>query len=174
MDEQTNLIETLRFCATNGDCRDCPCDFQCEGTMGNGLYTRAADALEQESKRADELGDELTAAMDLVHKRDEKIAQLKADLLAKDKNVPDRKIGDWISVEERLPDRINPLHARDAYLVRLKSGCIKTLFYEYDNSDRCRQGMSPLFSEGWEKTFSPVTHWMPLPEPPAGGELNGD
>ena len=72
----------------------------------------------------------------------------------------------WISVEERLPERTNPRHARDAYLVRLESGCIKTLFYEYDNSDRCRLGMSPLFSEGWEKTASPVTHWMPLPKPP--------
>ena len=77
----------------------------------------------------------------------------------------------WISVEERLPERTNPLHARDTYLVRLESGCIKTLFYEYDNSDRCRPGMSPLFSEGWEKTAVPVTHWMPLPAPPKE-ELN--
>ena len=76
------------------------------------------------------------------------------------------KVPRWISVEERLPERTNPLHARDTYLVRLESGCIKTLFYEYDNSDRCRPGMSPLFSEGWEKTAVPVTHWMLLPEAP--------
>lgn len=73
---------------------------------------------------------------------------------------------EWTSVEERLPERTNPMHARDTYLVRLESGCIKTLFYEYDNSDRCRPGMSPLFSEGWEKTSVPVTHWMPLPKAP--------
>ena len=80
----------------------------------------------------------------------------------------------WISVEERLPKRTNPLHARDTYLVRLESGCIKTLFYEYDNSDRCRPGMSPLFSEGWEKTAVPVTHWMPLPEAPKEERTDDD
>lgn len=76
------------------------------------------------------------------------------------------KVPKWISVEERLPERTNPTHARDTYLVRLESGCVKTLFYEYDNSDRCRPEMSLLFSEGWGKTASPVTHWMPLPTPP--------
>ena len=81
------------------------------------------------------------------------------------------KVPQWISVEERLPERTNPTHARDTYLVRLESGCIKTLSYEYDNSDRCRPGMSPIFDEGWAKTVVPVTHWMELPkfEPPKGG-----
>lgn len=76
----------------------------------------------------------------------------------------------WHPVSEK-PTRKNPTHARDTFLVRLESGCIKTLTYEYDNSDRCRPGMSPLFDEGWAKTVVPVTHWMELPkfEPPKGG-----
>lgn len=42
----TNLIETLRFCAKNGDCHNCPYEKPCEGTMGDGLYCEAADAIE--------------------------------------------------------------------------------------------------------------------------------
>ena len=42
-----NLIATLRFCATNGSCPDCPTEFDCAGTMGDGLYTKAADAIEE-------------------------------------------------------------------------------------------------------------------------------
>lgn len=80
------------------------------------------------------------------------------------------KVPHWISVEERLPARTNPMHARDTFLVRLESGHIMTLSYEYDNSDRCAPGMVPLFDEGWEKTVVPVTHWMPLPAPPKGVE----
>ena len=81
------------------------------------------------------------------------------------------KVPTWHPVSEK-PTRKNPTHARDTFLVRLESGCIKTLTYEYDNSDRCRPGMSPLFDEGWAKTVVPVTHWMELPkfEPPKGVE----
>ena len=42
-----NLIETLRFCAKNGDCHDCPYEKPCAGTMGDGLYCEAADAIEE-------------------------------------------------------------------------------------------------------------------------------
>jgi len=89
------------------------------------------------------------------------IEELLAELVATRNQLPK-----WVSVEKLLPERTNPFHARDVFLVRLRSGCIKTLFYEYDNSDRCRTGMSPLFKEGWVETATPVTHWMPLPEPP--------
>ena len=41
----TELIEALRFCATDGDCHDCPIA-DCGGTMGGGLYLKAADAIE--------------------------------------------------------------------------------------------------------------------------------
>ena len=40
----TELIEALRFCATDGDCHDCPIA-DCGGTMGDGLYLKAADAI---------------------------------------------------------------------------------------------------------------------------------
>ena len=63
----------------------------------------------------------------------------------------------WIPVTERLP---KPTYAREWYLVALESGCVKTLAYE-------KSGRSDnLFKDGWHETASPVTHWMPLPEPP--------
>ena len=45
-----DLIETLRFCAKNGYCHDCPYEKPCAGTMGDGLYCEAADAIEELSK----------------------------------------------------------------------------------------------------------------------------
>lgn len=64
----------------------------------------------------------------------------------------------WISVEDRLPE---PRFAREWYLVALKSGCVKTLAYEAKPTVK-----GALFHEGWHEAGSPVTHWMPLPEPP--------
>ena len=63
----------------------------------------------------------------------------------------------WIPVTERLPE---PKFAREWYLVALESGCVKSLAYE-------KEGRTDnLFRPGWHETASPVTHWMPLPEPP--------
>ena len=62
----------------------------------------------------------------------------------------------WIPVE-RLPE---PKFAREWYLVALKSGCVKTLAFEKE------ERTDNLFRHGWHETASPVTHWMPLPEPP--------
>ena len=56
----------------------------------------------------------------------------------------------WVRCEERLP---KPRFAREWYLVALESGCVKTLAFERDTNE-------------WWETGSPVTHWMPLPEPP--------
>ena len=67
----------------------------------------------------------------------------------------------WIPVTERLPD---PKFAREWYLVALESGCVKSLAFE-------KEGRTDnLFRYGWHETASPVTHWMPLPEPPNEGE----
>lgn len=62
----------------------------------------------------------------------------------------------WIPVNERLPE---PRFAREWYLVSLESGCVMTLSFERDE-------------KRWATTGTPVTHWMPLPEPPeeGGGE----
>lgn len=70
-----NLIETLRFCAKNGDCHDCPYEKPCAGTMGDGLYCEAADAIE-------DLIAALTASNEVIAK-----------------NKPR-----WIPVTERLPE----------------------------------------------------------------------
>ena len=59
-----------------------------------------------------------------------------------------RKHGEWIGVEERLPDE------QGRFLIVDKEGQMNTAFY------------SPRF--GWFSHFriKNITHWMPLPEPP--------
>lgn len=72
----------------------------------------------------------------------------------------------WIPVTERLP---TPTFAREWYLVALESGCVQTLAFEKGgySFEFEKDGFSDnLFQPGWHETASPVTHWMPLPEPP--------
>lgn len=86
--------------------------------------------------------------------------QAAADCFAKlEESVPR-----WISVKERLPERPEyypHCEIRKCYfLVALESGAVMSKFYDFDKNR-------------WETpTYSPVTHWMPLPEPPneGGGE----
>lgn len=61
----------------------------------------------------------------------------------------------WIPVEERLPEQPDNDNKRGWYSVHLESGCVMTLAFEFDTNR-------------WHSTGSPVTHWMPLPEPPKG------
>ena len=53
----------------------------------------------------------------------------------------------WISVEDELPKNLDDvlIHYADG---RIEVGC--------------------RYSDGWlmERSWGPVTHWMPLPEPP--------
>lgn len=68
----------------------------------------------------------------------------------------------WIPVTERLPEETGK--QRGFYLVALSNGVVKELAYEFEHYDNM------LFDVGWHETAYPVTHWMPLPEPP---EENG-
>ena len=84
----------------------------------------------------------------------------KDNLIADVNGIPSADVVErpqWISVKERLPE---PRFAREWYLVALESGCVKTLAYEKP------MVKGALFHKGWHETASPVTHWMPLPEPP--------
>ena len=62
----------------------------------------------------------------------------------------------WIPCTERLPEKPenypNCEIRRTYYIVSLESGCVKALAYEFDRDE-------------WQHTGSPVTAWMPLPEP---------
>ena len=83
------------------------------------------------------------------------------DAIAMVKGAP--TVCGWISVEDRLPvrppDVCGLLVRRQWYLVALESGAVLTLSYEFDE-DR------------WQGVGSPVTHWMPLPEPPGGKRVH--
>lgn len=64
-------------------------------------------------------------------------------------------MSNWISVKDRLPDRDG------TYLVATKNRAVMmTHFYIVDGHG--------FFSGG--KLSRHITHWMPLPEPPEGGE----
>ena len=70
------------------------------------------------------------------------------------------RVQEWISVKERLPEPKHEFDARNWYLVALSNGVVKELAYEFHNHS--------VFGYGWRETAYPVTHWMPLPEPPKG------
>ena len=70
---------------------------------------------------------------------------------------------EWISVKERLPEPEFRGEQRGFYLVALSNGVVKELAYEFHDYENM------LFDVGWHETAYPVTHWMPLPDPPKEG-----
>ena len=64
---------------------------------------------------------------------------------------------EWISVEERLPEE------NGYYLVYTKYGYIEVEWYKTWDDDDLDGGY-------WWEFEGLVTHWMPLPEAPKGGE----
>ena len=69
-------------------------------------------------------------------------------------------VQEWISVKDKLPEPKHEFYARNWYLVALSNGVVKELAYEFHNHS--------VFGYGWRETAYPVTHWMPLPQPPKG------
>lgn len=79
-----------------------------------------------------------------------------------------RSEGEWISVEERLPDNDWGKHwkERKYYLVFTKpSGLMNVAVYGYKEHDWWIDRNSCVLDK---KNYNEVTHWMPLPEPPKG------
>ena len=70
------------------------------------------------------------------------------------------RVPQWISVDDRLPEPKHEFDARNWYLVALSNGVVKELAYEFHNHS--------VFGYGWRETAYPVTHWMPMPQPPKG------
>ncbi len=73
-------------------------------------------------------------------------------------------MSEWISVKDRLPESTSPNQQRGFYIVALSNGVVKELAYEF------RKYENMLYDVGWHDTAYPVTHWMPLPEPPKDGK----
>ena len=91
------------------------------------------------------------------------------EALAKDNNVPDKNVGKWISVKDRMPELGQEVLV---YAVGKADGFIG----EHD-IEICNRYIFHLFptSPGYETWSSPrqyfhsdyeITHWMLLPEPP--------
>jgi hypothetical protein len=70
------------------------------------------------------------------------------------------KVPRWISVEERLPDH------RKRVLAIYANGVISTGRVFHNGFPEAYDG----FDENGDFKVVPVTHWMPLPEPPKGVE----
>jgi hypothetical protein len=62
-------------------------------------------------------------------------------------------MSEWISVDERLPERNEIVLTTDRGVVTL--GSYNTMFLEWWT-----------FQVDWMAYSADVTHWMPLPEPP--------
>ena len=69
-------------------------------------------------------------------------------------------VQEWVSVKDMMPEPEHEFDARNWYLVALSNGVVKELAYEFHNHS--------VFGYGWRETAYPVTHWMPLPNPPKG------
>ena len=69
---------------------------------------------------------------------------------------------DWISVNDRLPEPTIPNQQRGIYIVALSNGVVRELAYEFNHY------YNMIYNVGWHTTAYPVTHWMPMPEPPKG------
>ena len=69
-------------------------------------------------------------------------------------------VQEWISVDDMLPKQKRESDARNWYLVSLSNGVVKELAYEFHKNS--------VFGYGWRETTYPVTHWMPMPQPPKG------
>lgn len=105
MSEYAALVKELR--CGGMDCGYC---MQTTQTGTDCVRRKAANVIEELSKRADELGEELTAAMELVHKRNEKIGELWTQLHVEGRSLideqsaattdKDRGKGKWIMSKE--------------------------------------------------------------------------
>lgn len=75
-----------------------------------------------------------------------------------------RKKGEWVSVEDRLPDLI-PCNAGTAYseAVIIWTTGRKAMVAVFDGDDFI------CASDFWDADGEEATHWMPLPEPPEKG-----
>ena len=65
---------------------------------------------------------------------------------------------EWISVEDRLPDK------NDFYLAF--DGGEEVKYFYYMNEDGVHYWNYQHPTKHWLRKNNPVTHWMPLPEPP--------
>ena len=132
-----NLIETLRFCTKNGDCHDCPYEKPCAGTMGDGLYCEAADAIEERD-------------------RDAKEWEMLAELWQKACKRLENRMPHWIPVTERLPELNKVVTLTDGQDVG------HGFLFDVRQSGTVMIWSTP-FSDINE---AHITHWMPLPDPP--------
>ena len=138
------IIAGLRNCVTTQftGCKDCPAYCRSSNCL-NRLHTAAADTLETQQRRIAELEAELK---DERHRHDRYVDFELAQAQELEKLRAERR---WIPVTERLPEENTEV------LTYRESGVdverhLRTCWDYDDISDY------------------PVTHWMPLPEPPKG------
>lgn len=70
---------------------------------------------------------------------------------------------EWISVKDRLPEVTNIIGNKSDICLCYSDACLGKYFvlsYDFDNEEFSH-------ATSHDSIYNPITHWMPLPEPPA-------
>ena len=71
---------------------------------------------------------------------------------------------EWIKCTDRLPPDVRPAYSRPPVLACTRRGARQAMHYDHDMKDwYCAQG------DGYG-VHGDITHWMPMPPPPAEQE----
>jgi hypothetical protein len=97
---------------------------------------------------------ELLERLNLPSECDDDLEWMADFLIANGVTVPDKNVGKWIPVTERLPDN-------NAYINVTTDGVVVQAYWHNDRFY--------AFTAVGVATVGGVTHWMPLPEPPKEG-----
>ena len=83
-------------------------------------------------------------------------------------DVSETNVGEWILVEDRLPDVATKHNTRWDKSTDSIRACVQA-----DGKKMVKEGYCKVYSDGFVSwkipgTIHSVTHWMPLPQPPKG------
>ena len=78
-------------------------------------------------------------------------------------DVPDKNVGEWISVEERLPEEYEEVLCYYEYFRYGEYNCM------FRTIDRGYYGLETWCGEAGRGHKNKVLYWQPLPEPPEEG-----
>lgn len=79
----------------------------------------------------------------------------------------ERKKHEWVSVNDRLPEEWKEVIACDENAVVYPQA---RWFFGRRHDERIWEWAYEAGMDYWVSVDAPVTHWIPLPEPPKGGE----
>jgi len=155
-DDLLQALARLRVETGSLACLGCGREHNCS-TKGCRILREAADLIRQLSDENTELREEVNLRGNAVRTAKRKRAKAEAERDALREKVPQ-----WISVEDRLPED----HLK-RYLIAFKDAGGSIV-----DAARYIPGLG-WECYNWDVPQKLITHWMPLPEAPEGGETHG-